>query len=173
MIAISIMKLNNNMIKKITITVVVLLMLVLIGFKLNTNSSVCKNSDNKIYEYKSNEEATDADIFYLVFNCSNNKIQGTILGVESEGEHGLLYYKEALSALSLDNKNISFNVGEKDLFSSPFNLTNYKSDSGNPSVGVDRNTESYQGIIMDNSIELFCKSDFYGCYSDELKFVLK
>jgi len=121
------------------------------------------------YEYKT---ANKSENHYIVIDTINGKYDGIYFGSEDSGGHGVFFYKNEIENLTVDGKNISFNISKRDLYeTTQIKIVKHKRDLEKDSIrGISMNSLKYSGEISENGFKLNCTSEFGYCWDDQLNF---
>ncbi len=153
-----------------------ILFLILIGCDSKKSVSELKSESDKIkleligfYKYQASEES---ESHYINIDTIDGKLSGFYSGTEDSGGHGIFFYLNELENFNLTNGNISFEIGERDLYESirfKGKIVGHYAEK-DKSVGISKDRLKYSGKISENGFKLNCQSEYGDCWDDELIF---
>jgi len=122
-----------------------------------------------IYEYRTENKSEN---HYIVIDTINGKLSGVYFGTEDSGGHGVFFYGNEMENLTLESKNISFEIGRRELYASTRMriIKNKKDLEIDSTSGVSKSRLKYKGDILKNGFKLTCKSEYGDCWWNEMSF---
>ena len=151
----------------------------LIGCDSKKNMSELKGESDKIkleligfYKYQAPEET---ESHYISIDTTEGKLSGLYWGTEDSGGHGIFFYLNELENFKVTDGNISFEIGERDLYESirfKAKVVGHYADKvkENKLVGVSKDKLKYSGEISEKGFKLNCQSEYGDCWDDKLSF---
>ena len=122
-----------------------------------------------IYEYETPEQSEN---HYIIIDTLNGKYNGFYFGTEDSSGHGVFFYGNGMENLNIENKNISFEIGKRDLYKTTrFRIVKHRRDIEKDSTnGVSKGQLEYSGEISKSGFKLNCESEFGYCWENEMTF---
>ncbi|MDO5981747.1 hypothetical protein [Flavivirga spongiicola] len=128
--------------------------------------------DNEIigvYEYQTENKEENHSIF---IDIVDNELVGFYFGTEDGSGHGIFHYGNPLLNFKLTEKEIEFEIGQRELFETTRNKV-YGAEE-NPkkeiAVGISKSPLKYSGELTEFGFELNCESEFQDCWENKMEF---
>ncbi|REG86289.1 hypothetical protein [Winogradskyella sediminis] len=128
--------------------------------------------DNEIigvYEYQAENKEENHSIF---IDIVDNKLVGFYFGTEDGSGHGIFHYGNPLLNFKLTEKEIAFEIGQRELFETTRNKV-YKADEKPKkeiAIGISKSPLKYSGQLTELGFELNCESEFNDCWENKMEF---
>ena len=137
--------------------------------ELNTNSKKLQAELVGIYEFKALEESENQ---YIIIDTLNGKYSGIYFGTEDNSRRGILFYKNNMENLAIENNSISFEIGKRELFkNSQMRMDKHDRELEKKAIlGISRGQLKYRGELLKSVINLKCESDYGDCWDYEMTF---
>lgn len=159
--------------KKISLLI---LIVSLIGCNSDKKASEIKTEPKKlnteligIYEYKALKQSEN---HYLVIDTLNGKYSALYYGAEDNSRFGILFYKNEIKKLTIENNTISFEIGKRELCeNSLMKVVKQERNLEKKSIiAISRGLLKYNGELLKDSVKLKCQSDYGDCWDSEMTF---
>lgn len=121
-----------------------------------------------VYEFAT---AVEQENHYIHIDQVNDKFVVYYIGSESNGEHGVFFYKTKVSNFIFNEDEFSFEIRQRDLYlnSQSIFIDRDRSRREEP-VGVSKDILKYSGTLSKAGIELTCESEYNSCWQSKLFF---
>lgn len=137
--------------------------------ELKTDSKKLNYELIGVYEYKTFEQSEN---HYIVIDTLNGKYSGLYFGTENTSRHGILFYRNEMKKLTIENNKISFEIGKRELYkNTQMRIVKPKRDLEKNSIeGISEGQLKYRGEILKSGFKLKCESDYGDCWYYEMSF---
>jgi hypothetical protein len=122
-----------------------------------------------IYEYKTLEQSEN---HYIVIDTLNGKYSGLYFGTENSSRHGILFYRNEIKKLNIENNKISFEIEKRELYeNTQMRIVKHKRDLEKNLINeISKGQLKYIGEISKSGFKLKCKSEYGDCWYYEMTF---
>jgi len=137
--------------------------------ELKTDSKKLNSELIGIYEYKTPKQSEN---HYVVIDTLNGKYSGLYFGTEDSSRHGILFYRNEMKKLNIENNIISFEIGKRELYeNTQMRIEKDKKYLEKKSIhGISKGQLKYRGEIAKSGFKLKCESDYGDCWDYEMTF---
>ena len=137
--------------------------------ELKTDSKKLNSELIGIYEYITFEESEN---HYIVIDTLNGKYSGLYFGTEVSSRYGILFYKNEIKNLNIENNKISFEIGKRELYENTLmRIAKHKRVLEKNSInGISKGQLKYGGEISKSGFKLRCESEYGDCWDYEMTF---